>query len=229
MSAWHDHRGKPYLLVVGAIKTEVNHPWFARMYLRMAKKREGGEEAEHRSRLLKGLSGRVIEVGAGNGLNFGHYPSSVTEVLAVEPEPILRKAAIEAASRAQVKVEAVDGIADALPAEDDSFDAAVASLVLCSVPDQASALAELSRVLRPGGELRFYEHVVSRRPWAARLERIADATFWPRVAGGCHSARDTSAAIRKAGFEIEEEERFRFSPGAPVPPLAHIIGIARGG
>jgi ubiquinone/menaquinone biosynthesis C-methylase UbiE len=208
-------------------KTEVNHPWFARMYLRMAKKRRGGEEEEHRARMLSGLSGRVIEVGAGNGLNFPHYPATVTEVLAVEPEPILRDAAIEAAAEAPVKVTVVAGVADALPADDGSFDAAVASLVLCSVPEQASALAEISRVLRPGGELRFYEHVVSQRLWAAGLERFADATFWPRVAGGCHCARDTSAAIRAARFDIVEEERFHFSPGAPVPPLSHIVGTAR--
>jgi SAM-dependent methyltransferase len=209
--------------------TEIHHPWFARMYLRMAKKRQDGEEEGHRSRLLSGLSGRVIEVGAGNGLNFPHYPPTVTEVLAVEPEPILRKAAVEVAPEAPVKVVVVDGVADRLPAEDDSLDGAVASLVLCSVPDQGSALAEISRVLRPGGELRFYEHVVSRQPWKARLERLADATFWPRVAGGCHTARDTSAAIRAAGFEVEREERFGFSPGAPVPPLAHVLGVARNG
>jgi ubiquinone/menaquinone biosynthesis C-methylase UbiE len=220
---------RAYRLHVAGGKTEVHHPWFARMYLRMAKKRRDGEEGEHRSRLLEGLSGRVIEVGAGNGLNFPHYPPSVTEVLAVEPEPILRKAALEVAPEAPVKVVVVDGVADRLPAEDDSFDEAVASLILCSVPDQGSALAEISRVLRPGGQLRFYEHVVSDRPWKARLERFADATFWPRVAGGCHTARDTSAAIRAAGFEVQREERFGFSPGAPVPPLAHVLGVARKG
>jgi ubiquinone/menaquinone biosynthesis C-methylase UbiE len=212
---------------VSTQKAEVSHPWFARMYLRMAEKRKDGEEEEHRRRLLAGLTGRVIEVGAGNGLNFRHYPETVREVVAVEPEPILREAAAEAAPAAPVEVTVVDGVADALPAEDHSFDGAVASLVLCSVPDQSSALDEMSRVLRPGGELRFYEHVVSRRGWAARLERLADATFWPRVAGGCHTSRDTSAAIRSAGFEIEDEERFSFSPGAPVPPLAHIVGVAR--
>ena len=106
-----------------------------------------------------GLTGRVVEVGAGNGLNFGHYPATVTEVVAVEPEPYLRERAEEAARAAPVDVTVVVGLADALPAEDGAFDAAVASLVLCSVPDQAGALAELRRVVRPDGELRFYEHV----------------------------------------------------------------------
>ena len=207
--------------------SDVSHPFFARMYMRLSRKRETGPEDEHRGRLLAGLSGRVIEVGCGNGLNFPHYPAAVTGVLAVEPEPTLRRAAEEAAADAPVEVEVVPGVADALPAADGSLDAAVASLVLCSVPDQATALAEISRVLRPGGELRFYEHVVSHKRWAARLERLADATFWPRVAGGCHTARDTAGAIATAGFEVEELDRFGFSPGAPVPPLAHILGRAR--
>jgi hypothetical protein len=96
--------------------------------------------------------------------------------------------------------------------------------VLCSVPDQQRALEEFRRVIRPGGELRFYEHVVSHRPTAARLQRIADAVFWPRVGGGCHLSRDTGAAIEGAGFAVESIERVSFTPGAPVPPLPHILG-----
>lgn len=206
---------------------DVSHPFFARIYLRMSAKRKEGDEEGHRRRLLADLSGRVIEVGCGNGLNFPHYPNSVDEVLAVEPERLLREAAVEAAPEAPVKITVLEGVADALPTEDGSCDAAVASLVLCSVPDQASALAEISRVLRPGGELRFYEHVISRRPWSARFQRLADTTFWPRVAGGCHMSRDTLTAIEHAGFRITDQERFPFTPGAPVPPTPHIIGIAR--
>jgi ubiquinone/menaquinone biosynthesis C-methylase UbiE len=166
-------------------------------------------------------------VGAGNGLNFPFYSDTVDQVLAVEPEPLLRQAAISNAREAPVRVEVVDGVSGRLPAEDASFDAGVASLVLCSVPDQDRALAELFRVIRPGGELRFYEHVVAHRPVAARLQRIADATFWPRVAGGCHMARDTGAAIERAGFVVEGSDRFSFTPGAPVPPVPHILGTAR--
>lgn len=205
----------------------VHHPVFARFYLRMTTSRRAKGEDVHRRRLLAGLSGRVIEVGAGNGLNFPFYPEAVDEVIAVEPEPTLRKSALEAASEAPVRVEVIDGVAGALPAGDASFDAAVASLVLCSVPDQARALAELRRVIGSGGELRFYEHVVSKRPLQARLQRLADATFWPLVGGGCHMSRDTARAIEEAGFAIESHERFPFSPGAPVPPLAHVLGIAR--
>jgi ubiquinone/menaquinone biosynthesis C-methylase UbiE len=208
------------------VEEKVEHPFFARMYLRMASGRKASGEDEFRKRLVAGLSGRVIEVGAGNGLNFPFYPDTVDQVLAVEPEPLLRQAAISNAREAPVRVEVVDGVSGRLPAEDASFDAGVASLVLCSVPDQDRALAELFRVIRPGGELRFYEHVVAHRPVAARLQRIADATFWPRVAGGCHMARDTGAAIERAGFVVDASDRFSFTPGAPVPPVPHILGTA---
>jgi ubiquinone/menaquinone biosynthesis C-methylase UbiE len=206
--------------------TAVRHPVFARLYSRLSPgvERKGG--AEHRTELLEGVSGRVVEIGAGNGLNFAHYPAAVSEVVAVEPEPYLRERAADAAATAPVPVRVVDGVADALPAEDGTFDAAVASLVLCSVPDQATALAEIRRVLRPGGELRFYEHVVSDRPRTARTQRrLDDWGLWPRLAGGCHAARDTTAAIEVAGYRIERCRRFPFAAG-PVS-LAHVIGLAR--
>ena len=205
----------------------VHHPLFARLYLRMASGRKSHGEDEYRRKLLAGLSGRVIEVGAGNGLNFPFYPAAVDQVLAVEPEPLLREAATKNATEAPVPVEVVDGVSGRLPADEGSFDAGVASLVLCSVPDQQRALAEFRRVIRPGGELRFYEHVVANRPVAARLQRLADAVFWPRVGGGCHLSRDTGAAIEWAGFAVESIERFSFTPGAPVPSLPHILGVAR--
>jgi ubiquinone/menaquinone biosynthesis C-methylase UbiE len=203
------------------------HPIFARLYPRIARTAERGGAAEHRQALLAGLSGRVIEVGAGHGLNFAYYPQTVTEVLAVEPEPHLRELAQDAAGRVSVPVTIMAGTAEALPAEDHSLDAAVASLVLCSVADQQVALREISRVLRRGGELRFYEHVISCRPGAARVQRALDATIYPSLAGGCHCARDTDAAIRDAGFHVEREERMAFKPSALVPAIPHIIGVAR--
>jgi ubiquinone/menaquinone biosynthesis C-methylase UbiE len=170
--------------------------------------------------MLAGLSGRVVEVGAGNGLNFEHYPSGITEVVAVEPEAYLRDRATERAGAAHVPIRVVGGTADALPLEDGAVDAVVTSLVLCSVPDQASALAEARRVLRPGGELRFYEHVVSHRPVKAAFQRAFTATLWKRMAGGCHMDRDTGRAIADAGFEITELDR------VPYQGLAHILGTA---
>jgi ubiquinone/menaquinone biosynthesis C-methylase UbiE len=208
-------------------QSKVHHPLFARFYLRFSAEADKRGGAEHRDRLLDGLSGRVIEVGAGNGGNFGHYPPGVEEVIAVEPESVLREHAASAARTASVPVTVVDGVADALPVDDESFDAAVASLVLCTVPEQARALAEIHRVLRPGGELRFYEHVISRKPFMSRLQRLGDATIYPRLAGGCHAARDTGPAIERAGFAIESCRRFTFRPGALAPPIPHILGVAR--
>ena len=205
----------------------VHHPLFARVYARFSHSAEARGQAEHRRQLLAGLRGRVVEVGAGNGLNFAHYPSGVDEVVAVEPEAHLRSLAEDAAARVDVTVTVVNGTAGRLPLEDASCDAAVASLVLCTVPDQAAALAELRRVLRSGGELRFYEHVVADAGGLARLQRVADATFWPRVAGGCHAARDTGEAIAGAGFDVERQERFGFRPSALMPAVPHILGIAR--
>ncbi len=169
----------------------------------------------------------MIEVGAGSGANFAHYPTTVSEVVAVEPEPYLRERAQRAAAQATVSVSVVDGSADHLPGEAESFDAGVAALVLCTVPDQQRALAELFRVIRPGGDLRFYEHVVADRKWGARYQRFADATFWPHVAGGCPLARDTKTGIECAGFQIQTCERFPFSPAPFIPPDPHILGTAR--
>lgn len=183
--------------------------------------------AEHRRRSLSGLAGRVVEIGAGDGANFAYYPAAVTGVLAVEPEPYLRVAAARHATRSTIPIEVVAGAAEQLPAADGSFDAAVVSLVLCSVGDQRLALSEIFRVLRPGGELRFYEHVAA-PPGStlARVQRIADATVWPWFFGGCHAGRDTVAAIEAAGFVIDELDRFAFPPGQPSPASPHVVGRA---
>ena len=206
---------------------DIKHPVFARLYERLSVKEDERGGRHHRAELLEGASGRAIEVGAGNGRNFAHYPASVSHVLAVEPEPRLRASAARAAAAAKVPIEVVAGVADRLPVEDGSFDVGVASLVLCTVSDQDAALAELRRVIRPGGELRFYEHVVSRRRGVARLERALDATLYPPLAGGCHLARDTLAAIERAGFEIERCRRFGWGPSATGPQIAHVVGTAR--
>jgi SAM-dependent methyltransferase len=203
------------------------HPLFARLYPRISRGAEDAGGAEHRRTLLVGLEGRVVEVGAGHGLNFAHYPPAVTQVLAVEPEPHLRRLAVEAAGRAPVPVEVRDGTAEALPAQAGEFDAAVVSLVLCSVPDQKAALREIARALRPGGELRFYEHVVANRPTSARIQRALDATIYPHLTGGCHCARNTGAAIREAGFQVEREERIAFKTARIGPAVPHILGAAR--
>jgi ubiquinone/menaquinone biosynthesis C-methylase UbiE len=204
-----------------------SHPIFARLYIRGSQDAEDRGQAKYRRETLSGLRGRVLELGCGNGLNFEHYPDSVDEVVAVEPEPTMRAAAEEAAGRAAVRIRVVDGVAESLPVEDGSVDAAVVSLVLCSVPDQAAALGELRRVLRSGGELRFYEHVQADSQPLAGFLKFAERTFWPRVGGGCHPARHTAEAIAAAGFEIEECRRFGFKPAAVIPTIPHILGRAR--
>ncbi|MBA2513214.1 MAG: class I SAM-dependent methyltransferase, partial [Solirubrobacterales bacterium] len=113
-----------------------------------------------------------------------------------------------------------------LPFADATFDGLVNGFLLRNVVDLPRALAEMRRVIRPGGELRFYEHVVSRKARAARIQGAADATFWPTIGGGCHVARDTGRAIARAGFIVEHCERFAFAP-APLLSLPHIRGVAR--
>ena len=205
-----------------------SHPVFARVYERISVMMDRAGAAEHRRDLVAGLTGRVIEIGAGNGRMFAHYPPGVTHVLAVEPEPRLRAAAITAAAAAPVPVQVVDGVADALPAADGDFDAAVTALVLCTVPDQTRALHEITRVLRPGGQLRFYEHTTAPAPGAMRrIQRLADATVWPRFFGGCHTSRDTITSITTAGFTLDQLHRFRFPPTGPTSPAApHARGTA---
>jgi ubiquinone/menaquinone biosynthesis C-methylase UbiE len=178
-----------------------------------------------RVRVITVVVGRVIEIGAGNGQNFPHYPVTVTEVLAVELDDILRAHAQAAAATAPVPVKAAAGHASALPADDGSFDAAIASLVLCSVPSQQQALAEIARVLRPGGQLRFYEHVRSAAPMLGLLQDIIDPV-WSRAGGGCHPNRDTTSAIRATGFIIDDLDRFTFKFSPVLPSSARVIGRA---
>jgi SAM-dependent methyltransferase len=198
------------------------------MYIRLGEAAESRGVAEHRRRLLDGLTGTVVEIGCGHGLNFPHYPPEVSEVIAIEPEPTLRAHAMKAAAAAPVRVRVLPGVADDLPIDAESVDAAVVSLVLCSVPDQARALREIHRVLRPGGELRFYEHVISNRQPKRLMLQLADRSgVWPMIAGGCHPARDTGAAIEDAGFQIETHERLMFAVSRFQPAIPHILGIAR--
>jgi ubiquinone/menaquinone biosynthesis C-methylase UbiE len=205
----------------------VRRPLFANvLYPRFRKAAEENGEHEYRARLLAGLRGRVLELGCGDGAHFHLYPDTVDELVAVEPEENLIKRAEAATGDARCPVRIVPGFAEELAAADGEFDAAVATLVLCSVDDQQVALAELMRVIRPGGELRFFEHVRADSPMHAAAQ-LAVQPLWSQVGGGCHLARNTEQAIRDAGFEIEHIEHFEFAPGL-LQKLAgpHILGIA---
>ena len=198
---------------------------FARAFAAAVPRMDARGAAAHRTRLLAGLSGTVVEVGAGTGACFAHYPPQVTAVHAVEPDPFLRDLAVRAAVAAPVPVTVVSGTAEELPAAAGTFDAAVCSLVLCSVPDPDAALTELRRVLRPGGQLRFYEHVRSARRLVGLLEDAA-TPLWAALAGGCHPNRDTATTIARNGFTIDAVDRFGFAPAALTPRTAHLIGRA---
>ena len=168
-----------------SVDGDIPRPVFSRFYARLCPRLEDEGLAELRAELLAGLTGDVVEIGAGNGQNFRHYPAGVRSVVAVEPEPHLRGLAVRAARAATLPVSVRAGRAESLPLPEASVDAAVLCLVMCSLPDRVAALAELRRVLRPGGVVRFLEHTRADTAGLALVQRIADATLWPWFTGGC--------------------------------------------
>ncbi len=202
----------------------VNNPFFARLWSRMST-REPESIRTLRRENLAGLSGRVLEVGAGTGTNFAFYPATVTEVVAVEPEQRLAVIARQAADKASVPVTVSTDTVEKYQAGQ-PFDAVVCSLVLCSVGEPDSVLRQLFSTLRPGGELRYLEHVASTGP-RELLQRLADATLWPRLLGNCHTHRDTERSIVDAGFEISAARREWLMPAwVPLPVSETAIGRA---
>ena len=170
----------------------------------------------------------MIEVGSGDGRSFEHYPPGIRRLLAVEPDSTARMSAVGRARAAPVPIEIAGGVAESLPAGDGTFDVAVVMGVLCSVPDPAAALRELRRVLKPGGELRFWEHVRSANRAFRALQGAIDSLFWTRALGGCETTRDTLGAIRAAGFEVETVERgFHSSSLLTITSAPYVLGRAR--
>lgn len=203
---------------------QVRNPFFSRVWTVMSA-HESDAQTMLRQENLAGLSGRVLEVGAGTGTNFAHYPDAVEEVVAVEPEASLLAHARRAAAAAPVPVrvsgEAIEALSDTGP-----YDAVVCSLVLCTVDDADGVVRQVFSLLTPGGELRYMEHVAA-GGWRGDLQRAVDATVWPRLFGNCHTHRDTEGAIAAAGFVTVTARRQWVLPRwLPMPVTEFALGRA---
>lgn len=177
-----------------------------------------------RQRVCAGLSGEVLEVGFGSGLNVPHYPATVTRVRAVEPSDVAWRLAAKRVADSPMPVERAGLDGQRLPFADHSFDSALSTWTMCTIPDVAAALAELRRVLRPGGTLHFVEHGLAPDESVARWQHRLDPVQ-QRVFGGCHLDRPIVDLVESAGFEIQELDVF-YEKGAPKVLGADKLGVA---
>jgi ubiquinone/menaquinone biosynthesis C-methylase UbiE len=200
---------------MGRLYDETFGRLFSAMYDRMIAGTEEAGLRETRRRALVAARGRTIDIGAGTGANVGLFPEAVSELVLAEPDPHMLKRLRPKLAEAGVEAEVVAAPAAQLPFEDSSFDTAVFTLVLCTVPDSAVALAEAARILRPGGQLLFVEHVRSEDPklarWQDRLERP-----WRFCGDGCHCNRDTIATIEGSSFSVERVEKGELPKAPPI-------------
>jgi SAM-dependent methyltransferase len=188
---------------------------FAAAYDRGLKATEEAGLRRMRGDLLAGARGRVVEIGAGTGVNLDLYPAAIEKLALVEPDPYMAKRLQTKVAASPREAEIVEAPAERLPYGDDSFDTAIATLVFCTIPEPAAALDELARVLRPGGQLLFVEHVRSRHlrlaAWQDRLEKP-----WQFLGDGCHCNRDTLATIGASSFRLGEVEHSRLPKAPPI-------------
>lgn len=202
------------------------HRIFAALCDLIGRRAERGPMGAHRRALVREASGRVLEIGAGTGVNLPHY-RDVTALTLTEPDAAMRRRLAPRAARAPFPAEVLDAPAERLPLAGASVDAVVSSGVLCTVADPARALAEARRVLRPGGRLVFVEHVRAEGRAARRQDRITPA--WRRLNAGCHPNRDTVAAIRAAGFAITALRELDDVPAPPwIRPILAGVAVAPG-
>jgi ubiquinone/menaquinone biosynthesis C-methylase UbiE len=177
-----------------------------------------------RERVCAGLHGRVVEIGFGSGHNVPFYPGAVERVAAIEPSRLSWRLAQDRVSASTVTVEQAGLDGQALPFADHSFDAALSTWTLCTIPDPVLALTEVRRVLRPGGTLHFVEHGLAPDPkvqrWQHRLEPLNK-----RLAGGCHLTRPILDLLETAGFSVEQVDVF-YEAGAPKALAADSLGVA---
>jgi ubiquinone/menaquinone biosynthesis C-methylase UbiE len=197
---------------------------FAAVYERALKATEEAGLAEEREQLLTHTTGATLELGAGTGLNLEHYPRTLKRLVLTEPDPHMAKRLRQHAFELSPEAEVVEAPAEHLPFPDSSFDTAVSTLVLCTVPNQAVTLSEVARVLKPGGRLLFIEHVRARDErlarWQDRLHRP-----WRFIGAGCNCNRDTEASIRRH-LEIEEIRHGEIPRSIPIV-RPKIFGSAR--
>ncbi len=180
-----------------------------------------------RRRATEGLAGTVVEIGFGSGLNVPFYPLDVTRVLAIEPSPVARRLAASrvAASPVPIDFAGLDG--ERLPLADASVDAALSTFTLCTIPDVSRALAELRRVLRPGGELHFVEHGLARDPAVVRWQHRLDG-LQGHLCAGCHLDRPIDRLVHSAGFVFTDLDEDEMPGPAVAAPWGHLyVGVAR--
>ena len=175
-------------------------------------------------RLTAGLSlGKTLEIGGGTGANIPYYPPGI-QLIAIEPNPHMIRRFTRTSHKNRSHASVVSGIGERLPFNDASFDSVVTTLTLCMVKDLDSVVSEIKRVLRPGGQFLFYEHVISLDKRIGRFQSLANP-LWKFATTGCNLDRDIVGAIQKAGFERVELRRFSLSVGLPVT-IPNIVGAA---
>jgi SAM-dependent methyltransferase len=205
-------------MAAGAMGKAYDATWgrlFAALYDRALKASEENGLGELRRALLADARGRVIEIGAGTGVNLDLYGDAVDDLTLTEPDPHMGAKLRERLRDRGDPAHHVAAPAEALPFPDDAFDTAVATLVLCTVPDPNAAIAELARVLKPGGHLLFMEHVRADDPRSARWQDRLEGP-WRFVADGCHCNRDTEASLRASSFTIESIDRGAVPNSPPI-------------
>ena len=203
------------------------HPIFAALYNAIFAGLEKAGLAEKRRELLARASGATLELGAGTGHNLEHYPATLGRLVLTEPDPhMAKRLRAQVAESGRANVEVVEAGAESLPFGDGEFDTVIATLVFCTIPDPPAALAEVARVLKPGGRMLFMEHVRARSPrrarWQDRLNPVQSKLF-----GGCNLNRPTADAIEFSPLHLEELRRDRMprTAGPLVEPM--IVGVAR--
>ncbi len=203
------------------------HKWFAAVYDRMMARAEKTFMKSIRREVIGGAKGHILEIGCGTGATFPYYGERLERIVATEPDPYMLRRARKRAGGLTRPIELYQAPAEALPFADASFDTVISFLVLCSVADPQRALSEVRRVLRPDGELRFYEHVRYGHAFGAFWQDLI-TPVWRWCGAGCHPNRDVEGFLRQAGFNILEIERLK--PYPPLPPASfvrpHIKGVA---